>query len=328
MVYRTIDNLGRTVEIPATAEEDHPYFERKDREAYTSYYQQNGYVVVRGAIDLPTCDAANEAFDKEVYPSRDFIYRQTTARAERNAFTPTGFVSNPILNVQSVDPIRYPAFRECGLKVLTAPGVQEICRNLLGEPGKIVQSMYFQGNPSTWPHQDTYYLDSSRLGSMTAAWIATEDIKPGAGRFFVCPGSHKTDMARNGGDFDIAFNHDRYKTLIKDVMLSHQMRIMAPALRKGDVLFWNAATIHGSLPTSEPGSSRRSFTTHWIPESTELMQFQARVRRMKYEDVDGAKVARPKDLAQLQNRAILWLETRFPASFSLAKKIAIKLLLR
>ena len=32
--------------------------------------------------------------------------------------------------------------------------------------------------------------------------------------------------------------------------------------------------------------------------------------------------------AMLQNRAILWLETRFPASFSLAKKIAIKLLLR
>lgn len=135
-------------------------------------------------------------------------------------------------------------------------------------------------------------------------------------------------MARNGGDFDIAFNHDRYKTLIKDVMLSHQMRVVAPALRKGDVLFWHAATIHGSLPTSEPESSRRSFTTHWIPESTELMQFQARIRPMKYEDVDGAKVARPKDLALLQNRAILWLETRFPASFSLAKKIAIKLLLR
>ena len=42
--------------------------------------------------------------------------------------------------------------------------------------------MLFEGNPTTWPHQDTYYLDSERIGGMTAAWIAVEDIKPGAGK--------------------------------------------------------------------------------------------------------------------------------------------------
>lgn len=42
----------------------------------------------------------------------------------------------------------------------------------------------------TWPYQDTYYLDAEEIGRMTAAWIAFEDIAPGARRFFVFPESH------------------------------------------------------------------------------------------------------------------------------------------
>lgn len=328
MTYRTLDNLGRTVDIPSTPEEDFAYFTPDQTEAYATYYRENGYVVLRGMVTDGLCDAVNKAFDKEVYPSNGFIYRQTTARAERNAFTDHDFMINPVLNVQSVDPSRYPEFRESAVDVITARSIQAACRNLLGEPGKIVQSMYFQGNPSTWPHQDTYYLDSTDLGAMTAVWIATEDIQPGAGRFFICPQSQKLDMNRNGGDFDIAFNHDRYKQLITDVIESHQMRVVAPALKKGDVLFWAARTIHGSLPTSQPEFSRRSLTTHWIPESTELLQFQRRPRPMTYETVNGAKLARPKDLAILRNRIVLWTESTFPRTFNLAKRLGIKLLLR
>jgi len=304
------------------------YFAAADKDGYQAYYTENGYVVIRGAVDVALCDAANAAFDAEIYPSQAYIYRQTTARAERNQFTKTGFVLNPILNVQSVDPRLFPGFREKAIEVMTAPAIQAACIALFGEPGKIVQSMYFHGNPSTWPHQDTYYLDSSNKGTMTAAWIAAEDIEPGAGRFFVCPGSHRLDMEQNGGDFDIAYNHDRYKKLVMDVMQNHQMRVVAPALKKGDVLFWSASTIHGSLPTSQPDRSRRSFTTHWIPASTELLQFQARVRPMAYESVNGALVARPKDLSRARNRMILGAESRFPKAFGLAKKVAIKLLVR
>ena len=76
--------------------------------------------------------------------------------------------------------------------------------------------MYFQGNPSTWPHQDTYYLDAETIGGMMAVWIAAEDIQPGGRRFFICPGSHRIDMKNNGGDFDMAYNQDRYKRLVED----------------------------------------------------------------------------------------------------------------
>ena len=43
-------------------------------------------------------------------------------------------------------------------------------------------------------HQDTYYLDSEQVGKMTAAWLALEEIKADAGRFFICPETHKIDL--------------------------------------------------------------------------------------------------------------------------------------
>jgi phytanoyl-CoA hydroxylase len=326
--YTTLDNLGRKIEVPAVPEDDLSYFTSDESASFLPFYRENGFVVIRGAVAREICDRANEAFNAEVYRSPRFIYRQTTARAERNVFSKSGLVVNPILNVQSVDPNWYPNFRAVSVDVLTSPAVRKVCATLFGQPGKIVQSMYFHGNPATWPHQDTYYLDASNLGQMTAAWIATEDIQPGAGRFFVCPGSHKIDMARNGGDFDIAYNHDRYKKLVENIIESHQLQFVAPALRKGDVLFWAAGTIHGSLPTSQPNFSRRSFTSHWIPQSTELMQFQTRVRPLPYETVNGVQIARPKDLAQLHNRAILSLEATFPRAFYALKNAAIKIMVR
>ena len=326
--YRTPDNLGREIEIPVSPDDDFAYFTPDQPELFRQYYEEQGYVVIRGAAPVSACDAANDAFDAECYRSNGFIYRQTTARPERNAFSDSGFVINPILNVQSVDPRRYPRFRQAASNVVTGQALAGVCRALFGEPGKIVQTMYFHGNPATWPHQDTYYLDATKLGEMAAVWIAAEDIQPGAGRFFICPRSHKIDMAKNGGDFDIAYNHERYKKLVVEVINSHQLRFVAPALRKGDILIWSANTIHGSLPTTQPDFSRRSFTAHWIPASTELLQFQSRTRPMQYDVLNGTQIARPKDLARLKNRAILWVETRFPTLFNAVKKAAIKLLVR
>jgi len=327
-LYTTLNNLGKQIQIPVSPEDDFPYFTPDEPESYVPFYDQNGFAVIRGAVDKAICDRVNDAFDAEVIPSRRFIYRQTTARAERNAFSSTGLVINPILNVQSVDPKRYPSFRTLSVELLTSANIQKVSATLFQEPGKIVQSMYFQGNPATWPHQDTYYLDASSLGRMTAVWIAAEDIRPGAGRFFVCPGSHKIDMARNGGTFDIAYNHERYKKLVEEVIESHQLQFVAPALRKGDALFWAAGTIHGSLPTSEPNFSRRSLTAHWIPESTELMQFQTRVRPLAYDTVNDVRIARPKDLARIKNRMVLGVEANFPRTFYAVKNAAIKMMVR
>jgi len=322
--YLIKDHSGNILSIPETMSDDLPYFRLGETQDIRAYYDTEGYVVVRGLIDADMCDQFHLAFEREVKPANSFIYRQQSADPERHDFTEHGFMLNAILNVHSVDPKLFPRFRRLGLEIATSPQLQDVVRILFDEPGKLVQTMYFEGNPATWPHQDTYYLDSEHIGALVAAFVAVEDIKPGAGRFFVYPRSHLLDIARNGGDFDISFNHRRYKELIKRVIAEHGCECRAPALAKGDVLFWNAKTIHGSLEAPDCWFSRRSLTGHYIPQSHRFLQFQSRIMRLRLETVHGMSVHYPKDMARISNRMMLALQTSFPKSFKLLKRLAIK----
>lgn len=49
----------------------------------------------------------------------------------------------------------------------------------------LMQTMLFDLNTATRPHQDWYDLDSVPNGSLIAACIALEDIREEAGRFYV-----------------------------------------------------------------------------------------------------------------------------------------------
>jgi phytanoyl-CoA hydroxylase len=318
---------GQSIQIPATADEDQPYFDGINEQA-VEHYREQGYVVIRGAVPRAICGAARRSFASEVKTYDGFIYRQTTCKAERNIFNERGYVMNPVLNVQSLPSRRFGEFKKSALEALTHQNIQRALGALLGEQPKLVQTMYFEGNTSTWPHQDTYYLDSENIGEMCGAWVALEDIAPNAGRFFICPGSHRIDIQKNGGDFDVAFNHARYKSLVIDIIKKFDLTVKAPALREGDVLLWNSKTIHGSLDSPQFLSSRQSLTAHYIPDSRQFLQFQSRVQRLPLSTFNGMRVATPKNQDLLKNLFVLFFEAHLPFIFYPLKNAAIKAVVR
>lgn len=318
---------GGLARIPVEVRDDHPYFRSMDAAA-VRYLEEEGYVVLRGILDPDACARIRAAFAAEVKPYPGFLYRQTTARAERNAKNPHGHIMNPLLNLQDLDPTAFAKLRQTTLDAYTSPPLVAALTAVFGEKPKLVQSMYFEGNSATWAHQDTYYLDSERVGDMVAAWIALEDIHPGAGRFFVYPKSHRIDMSRNGGDFDIAFHHDRYKALILEVIARHKLELRAPALGAGDVLLWKAKTIHGSLATHGTTRTRQSLTAHYIPESHRFLSLQSMIRPLKLRTHNGIGIHCPKSQDRLRNRATLLLESYLPGPFYFAKRVAVKIATR
>ncbi|AFY69917.1 Phytanoyl-CoA dioxygenase [Thalassoporum mexicanum PCC 7367] len=327
---------GKQIQIPIRVDDaTDPYLElqqlqqAQDPAAIRDYYDQHGYVVLRGIMPDEVCDRAIAAYKQQAKPYQGHLYRQTSSGdAEKNRFSDNGYLLNSILNVQDLGDPALAEFKQASLDVITHQHMYDAAQMILGELGIIVQSMYFEGNPATWAHQDSYYLDASEIGRLTAAWIALEDIQPGAGRFYVYPGSHKIDMAKNGGDFDIAFSHERYKQLVINVIDKYKLECHAPALRKGDVLFWNSKTIHGSLQTAQPQFSRSSMTAHLIPSSTGFLQFQTRDRQLKLKQIGAFQVNCPKDQEKWLNRQVFNLETRFPQAFKAVKKVVIKLVTR
>ena len=326
-LYGITDFNGRKIEVPVAEEDDNPYFAH-DQAAIS----ENTTTKTATSYCEVYCRKASATVPPHrLRPRSSLSAALSTGRraATRKAFIyERRIMLNPILCVQSLNRRHFAGFRRAGLDLLTHANMQRAVTTILGEPGKLVQSMYFDGNPVTWPHQDTYYLDAEEIGRMTAAWVAAEDIAPGAGRFFVYPKSHLIDMTKNGGDFDIAFHHQRYKALVEQVIREQALVCRAPALSKGDVLFWAAKTIHGSLRTTQPSRSRRSFTAHFIPDRSRFLQFQTRVRPLKTELVNGIRVHHPKDLSKAANRAVFFAETRFPRTFQIAKRAAIKLITR
>ena len=327
-MYATQSPIGTRIEIPEHAAENGPTFTLESLPEARAYLEEHGYVVLRGVVEPKRCDAVRAAFERTVKSYPGFIYRQTTANPERNRFNEFGFVMNPILNLQSLPSAHFEPLKRRALEVFASEPMKAIGRALFAEDPKCVQSMYFEGNSGTWPHQDTYYLDSERVGTMVASWFALEDIDAGAGRFFVVPGSHKIEMEKNGGDVDYAFHHDRYKERVRTLLRDHGLEVYAPFLAKGDVLLWKARTIHGSLATSRPQYSRASLTAHYIPASHRFLQFQSRIRKLSLREFNGMQFHCPKDMERIGPKMILGIETSFPRTFQTAKKIAIKALVQ
>ncbi len=323
-MYKTVSPVGTDIEIPEQAAENAASFPLTELEAARAYFEQNGYVVLRNVVSAQVCDALRDAFSKTVKRYPGFIYRQTTANPERNKINDYGFVMNPILNLQSLASSEFGPLKNIAMSTFASDGIKAISRALFAEDAKLMQSMYFEGNSETWPHQDTYYLDSEKIGTMFGCWYALEDIDAGAGRFFVVPGSHKIEMEKHGGDVDYAFNHERYKEKVRSLLTQSNLEIRAPFLAKGDVLLWNSKTIHGSLRTSRPQFSRSSLTAHYIPASHRFIQFQTRIRKLHLREFHGMQFNCPKDMELLTPKVILGVETTFPKAFQAAKKLAIK----
>lgn len=317
---------GLSVAVPESLAEDPSLrFAPDEFEALKAYYLAYGYVVVRGVISAQACLEMRRLWDNTVKPNKSFIYRQTTAKAETHKLNGNGWVMNPVLNLQSLDPQRLGEVRRFACEnILTAPALVEVFKALLGDLPKVVQSMYFEGNSATWEHQDTYYLDSETSGRMAGAWIALEPIAAEAGRFFVCPHSHQLELDRHSVENNMADNHEVYIESVVEKILRQGLAIRAPKLEMGDVLFWNSKTIHGSLDSQHASSARSSVTCHAIPARDRFKQMQARVIDVPTDRVNGIEIFRPKDLARWRNRLILFVESRFPGPFYKLKQYAIR----
>ena len=249
---------------PRGTSETEPYPSLENSVAFRQWFEREGYIVVRHAVPAKLCDSGIQAFCREVLPDRwGFFERHASGRYERHVLTESGFMKYPIMNLQDMSETKYADFRSKGLDVLTQPRIRQAVQVVCGEVGRLVHTMYFDGNQTTWAHRDGHYIDSGEPGQMVGIWVAAEDIHPEAGRFFVLPRSHLMKVPGEASDP----NSHEYKARMADFVRHGPLDCLSPVLRQGDMLMWNSMIIHGSLPTTDPRYSRRSFTAHYVPHS-------------------------------------------------------------
>jgi phytanoyl-CoA hydroxylase len=256
-------------------------------------YEEFGYVVVRKLLHSSLCDQVVTAFRDQAKPFSGPLLRQASARMGPHLFTTDGFMGNALLSIQDLVEPCFRLFRTRAIDIIAGIDTQEVLRKLLLDTPVLIESMYFESSLAGVPlHADGDYMDSNVSGTMIGAWFALEDIAPLAGRFVLVPHSHKLGQgtgnaaaayrefrarhAQTGATIDSDMKTNLKRRLDEAAFLhraisDNGLSLVAPALEKGDAVFWSAGLIHGSLPPESRGLSRNSLTAHYIANAHALM---------------------------------------------------------
>jgi phytanoyl-CoA hydroxylase len=261
------------------------------------YYQENGYVVVRNLIPTDLINQLLELYRKEILPSQYPFFRQSTNRYEVNYLNEFSHVKQSFLDIH--DYKKFPEFSNIAKEIFCSDSIQDALRKITGlHSFNLMQTMLFDANTETQPHQDWWYLDTVPNGHLIAAWIALEDIDERAGRFYVIPKSIE--------NFDFHsdtpnLSHSEWLKRIQKFFEAHQNEIVAPALNQGDVLFWNSKVVHGALPTQDRSCSRKSLTAHYIPSEYKFGNLFTIKDNIAYQTYNGVNFDRNKPDYSLAN---------------------------
>lgn len=261
------------------------------------YYQENGYFVARNLIPTNLIDQLLNIYSTEIVPSRYPFFRQSTNKYEVNRLNEFGYVEQSFLDIHDYE--KFPEFSTIAKEIYCGEEIQDMLRQITGSQSfNLMQTMLFDANTETQPHQDWWYLDTVPNGYLIAAWIALEDIAEEAGRFYVMSKSFKNPDFHSDTP---NLSHSEWLTRIRAYFEGNQEDIKAPDLKKGDVLFWSSKTVHGALPTQNCRFSRKSLTAHYIPSEYHFGNLFTTKDYISYKEYNGVKFYRNQPDYSLTN---------------------------
>jgi len=261
------------------------------------YYQENGYAVFQNLIPHQLIEQLTDLYSRKIVPSKYPFFRQSNSKYEVNQLNEFGYVEQSFLDIHGYE--KYPDFSDVAKEIYCSQEIQNALKELTGSDSlNLMQTMLFDRNTETQPHQDWWYLDTVPNGNLIAAWIALEDIDEKAGRFYVMPKTKNLDFHTDTPNL----SHSQWLQRIKEYFDSHQDNIQAPDLKKGDVLFWNSRTVHGSLPTIDPRFSRKSLTAHYIPSGYKFGNLFKTKDYISYKTFKGVNFYRNQPDYSLSNK--------------------------
>ena len=226
-------------------------------------FDDNGYAIARSLISEELIDRTLYDLEKRKKSGHRYFTQSTHTFVKYSDLTDEGFLKESIQSPHK----QYSAgsLRDSVKRIISDNAISDCLESISGGFDSFVvwQSMLFDKSVGTVEHADTWYLDTNPKGLMIAAWIALEDIHEDSGRFFVVPKSNKLNLDQNSRE--TIENHYDYASFISEYINKNNLERYAPALNKGDVLFWHPNTIHGSFSQSDKSRSRKSITCHFHP---------------------------------------------------------------
>lgn len=154
-------------------------------------------------------------------------------------------------------------------QLVFAPPVRRFLEAIYERPAVVFQTMTMRKGSEEPLHTDTGPLTLTEPMSLAAAWIALEDVRPGAGALQFVPGSHALPEVLNNG---VSKGHNgdmgAYHKVLQSILASCAERKLPTEhfmAKKGDVLVWAADLMHGGSVIQDRTLTRKSLVAHYMP---------------------------------------------------------------
>jgi phytanoyl-CoA hydroxylase len=204
-------------------------------------FRQDGYVILRGFLARPACDAMKVLAQRHLAGQIQPIEYEAQVRypgAPASLDAPGGRTVRRLLQACARD----PSFREWA----TCAALAGRLRQLLGPDVALSQAHHncvMTKDPAysslTGWHQDIRYWAFARA-DLVSAWLALGAEREDNGCLLVVPGSHRLELPRRFYDEALFLRTDLDET---KALLASQTRVELDA---GDVLFFHARLLHAA----------------------------------------------------------------------------------
>lgn len=262
----------------------------KDVASHLEQFHKNGFCIIPNAV-------SPETIDQYMRECKELIDNDKLQISLGDKFLPAkgADILIPLTKVLDVH-----IYSDAAQRIAFAPPLKKFMEYLFGEPALAFQTLHFETGSTQSVHNDTAYVVLDEPKSLTASWVALEDIQPGSGELVYYPGSHRF------GDF-LYQNSRKHWSLPEDGHEIHNHHLSWIHLRakeegialqsfrpkKGDALFWHADLAHGGGPITRQNTTRRSLVTHYCPAhcTPHYFQFIDPSTRVKREIPSGGYVS-------------------------------------
>ena len=254
--------------------------------SYAQEFERDGLCIIRQAIGSNLIDRVNDQIDA-------FRIRNDELLKENNLLV-DGMLQR-VVNLQ---------FSVSGLKDIFVQAMNaghEVC-DMYGR-ATLYTSLFFELGSQQTLHRDTPYFFSGSQGGYMGIWVALVDADEDNGALIAVKGSHKLpepDLARLKAKFhpdeDVpASSTPLFNAYNEELVMAAEIAGLAPSVckvKRGDMIIWNPATLHGGLPHKDKSRSRRSFVMHITPKNMPMKHMDYFFHREKeIEKVDKPYVA-------------------------------------
>jgi phytanoyl-CoA hydroxylase len=208
-------------------------------ESLKSFFDENGYCVVKGVYNPAEVKELEEEFDR-IVAQISRVGENVNARWTGPEMDKLGAEKTHIIHTHNVQ-----QFSSVWLRAFLHPGFLAAATALLGPDVILHHSKLFQKPPelgSPFPmHQDWTYFPSEK-DTMMAAIIHVSEATDEMGCLRVYPGSHRLGrVPETSGQMDSA--------ILEKHPLSGALPLEA---EPGDAVFFHYFTLHGSMPNTSP----------------------------------------------------------------------------